>query len=1777
KIDFTALTWDPFDQAFIGSAQQPLNPTAAGGGGAGAAQTPPWDVYSIPLAIGNIGSIVQYTDWGSIAAGGAAGGGGGGGGGAAGATMQVNGLAIARNAEDDVILTALVQIIPTTAGDPVRGQLLQVATIPQGGTTFLPLNPAASAAMCRAGMAAQTYGLASWPAIAAVGDGVRPFLYSYEAGQVIRGSAMYLPVATDTGVSQVSLVEAAAFNPIDPNRLYFVPTLGGGGAAGGGGGGGTAATQLLCSIDLDPTLFSATGANATILQNTLRVGGAFPATDALNQPVHVTGIAFDQTGPATAVLHAINGNDGNVSGGVGVAAGANTVNLGRPGFNGNIPLIFAAAMGKVYGLVYIGSGMISRGGKVVGTTGENPNAAEAYAWTTTTANGHVELVRINPGSNRAMLWGAVDPEVEVGGLTFDPNAIDPITQQPGTLIASNPGLLVTNSPLRDTIFRIDPRFRPNECNIFENYVATSDSNSMQSIYQVWDPSRGPTYPVLTPVPYLEDVGPIRVSQAQGAPQPFTVSPVANTGIIYVGARQRKIFTTTPPYEDLWPVTNAQLRDSNGAASTTGFGLVPFGNGQIVSGMVVASTTTGAPQNFGRFLLDGALTGQVHISGSIDYFYTGWLLVGDPTTLPIDQYSPGGAVAGLLAAAQTYSNTDHAGDFVVGGDLRDLITLDTIGSIGGFTALTTITYLTRAKFVIGGRLGEIDGRGDLVGTVDVANTPNNAASMPLTEQIHEVEYQIVPQTDPGYLTALRAAFVAGYEAQPAFYNDTFATAQYVGAINSTRGNNVVDIAGAFQPDPTTVDDNDYYAVSLMAGQVIRLSQDNPLLTLELIDPDGRVDITNVGGGSPIAPFQWTTDRPGLWRIHVSIAAPHGTQPYDILMTSAPTDTYGMNIAIGAVHMTGNIFDANLLGTSFNARNGDMGALVSGAAMSMVSAPDVQMTEDQYETSGQPPQNALMGAAVNVTLGNLRAIQGATVADPTTDVYNGSVGLLSATGGDLVYNSDLAIPRTTDHDPVGTARQAAIGGDYQRIQVSGNLAAGLMANRRIGVINAGSWGTVTTEPLGFLVANADNRNRDGTVDLIDVTGDVGTALTGGPPITTGTGGNIRYMVVGGALHRDAFFGGIGEPDDATLYRPGESIPFVDDSGTPMLIQPVTTAIGGAPASITLRAYPVRGSGGSVVVNITSTDSVTVSAKGSSPLASVELGTVTVNGAGTAVAPNANGQFVAPPAGSPLLNVYFSGTAPVDVFSVTGGDLYTVQNTSKAIDSKRNTVDYGELVNVTANSIFSLNAGNIGVPKQSTDQAIIGNAARLNAFPFLAQTTGVLVGNLGYVTAVGAIGNIDSTGTIGQISPNSDNKTTPGALTGRVRVPLEGIVGPIFAAAGLNNVNVGAGMLASGTAPLFSWCGLYSNGLINSVAANGADIYGDIVSTTKINNVTVRNNGSLISSGIGVVTALTGMQKNGGVMAVTPLPNPVTDPTGYSLGSVSVQGAMPVRGKAAPQTGGIIGCRFAAGGINSIQVTRGFGVIDSSWTVDPQGGRINQISTDGYGLRDDTVVAGAIVGKVIASGNGTQLPSTGFSSSVRKSETVDIDPITHYPPSAASDLHRYLGTSTASPIIANDNNRAGITRSGVIAGTAIFASRDLTTFQAWRATFSNQLGAYTPTDLHLGNSIKTIQTTESMIDPQITTGTLTTLSVGKDLHSPNIHVSGLFSTLKIGGNYTVDPTSRTDEIDALGPNGMINSVTIGGRMDGNILATVSIGPHKVGNKTGTGKFYVNDVQIP
>lgn len=129
------------------------------------------------------------------------------------------------------------------------------------------------------------------------------------------------------------------------------------------------------------------------------------------------------------------------------------------------------------------------------------------------------------------------------------------------------------------------------------------------------------------------------------------------------------------------------------------------------------------------------------------------------------------------------------------------------------------------------------------------------------------------------------------------------------------------------------------------------------------------------------------------------------------------------------------------------------------------------------------------------GNLRAMVAPDIGGEML-VPNGSVGLVKSTG-------NLSMNWVTDR---------AIGGDYQMFDVTGAIRGGYYyANRGIGVVRAGS---VDLRPLSltrsFFAANYDNVGQDGIIDLFDVSGDFL-----GPAITTGFGGNVRYIRVGGLI--------------------------------------------------------------------------------------------------------------------------------------------------------------------------------------------------------------------------------------------------------------------------------------------------------------------------------------------------------------------------------------------------------------------------------------------------------------------------------------------------------------------------------------------------------------------------------------------------------------------------------------------------------------------------------------
>jgi hypothetical protein len=180
--------------------------------------------------------------------------------------------------------------------------------------------------------------------------------------------------------------------------------------------------------------------------------------------------------------------------------------------------------------------------------------------------------------------------------------------------------------------------------------------------------------------------------------------------------------------------------------------------------------------------------------------------------------------------------------------------------------------------------------------------------------------------------------------------------------------------------------------------------------------------------------------------------------------------------------------------------------------------------------------------------------------------------------------------------------------------------LFADGALGVARAANMATVFASEIHV---NNDNAGGDGVIDLIDVDGDFGTLGEGGPGITTGDGGNVRYIHVGGQAFRDRFFGG-GGPDVAN-FAVGEKVNFVDDSGTVMTFTPTagrqivnadgTISIVNGGALSTVR-YGIQDKGGTVLINLGTTRGVTVAAGGQNPRGTAEIGKITATGIGTQI---------------------------------------------------------------------------------------------------------------------------------------------------------------------------------------------------------------------------------------------------------------------------------------------------------------------------------------------------------------------------------------------------------------------------------------------------------------------------------------------------------------------------------------------------------------------------------
>ncbi len=1225
-----------------------------------------------------------------------------------------------------------------------------------------------------------------------------------------------------------------------------------------------------------------------------------------------------------------------------------------------------------------------------------------------------------------------------GDLTYDAALTDPFTGQQGALLGTDTGT--------KTFFYVDPAIRSGTDSIFTIYVSQSDFTGGISIAEV-----PPLDVTPRPMePFADTIGELRVTNAQTGLLNAVGAP-GGTGEAFIGARTIQIGTV--PNNDE-PILTGQV--------TAPFGVLPANITTLHAGLIVAGG-----QNLGNFLLGGTLTGEVNIGGAINQFYAGWLLTGD-------------------ASGEGVNEVTDPQNFKVAGNIGKLTVLGGIGSDNdGGVATTLPTYDTGFDMYVGGTIGAVQSFQSILGAINAANltgVPENGADQTETE--------------------IRGGSFDNDElaGNADFNNDTYATAQYLSnGYNAAAGtDDSIIVDGVVQDDTVNNDKVDYYAVSLLAGQTITVqvastgatttaANTTSAVQTGVFDPDGREIASDYNRPDDAAtagqPFQFTTDRPGVYRFAV---APSGDSTFAGTSGVLGDLPYTLSIknvghmAIGAVVASNDICD-NTTGTvaGIGALSDDIGAIVAGKAF--VSA---------------------TGNTIAVENGSLRSITAATMGtgtagtDPEITVPNGNVGLVETTSGDMYFNAGLMTP--------------AIGGDYELVSSAGNFAGDIIANGNIGTVRVQNM----SDARGAAFSADDNHaSDDGSINLIDDAGDLGSAAVGGPSIKVGPNGSLKYLHVLGTVFRNSLFGqtmAVSGSGQTITYDPGESVPFVEASGATVTLIPVVTTAVPAPA-LTITTYGLD-EGGSAIVSVVSTGGLTVQATGDVTNQAIGIGSIDLQGEGNTVTAGTsmltqhfaglntveiNSPPTLPITVSPL-SLVFSGTSQVSAFDVMGGSFDQIANNTPG----------GEIVNVTAGSIGSLNGGGaIGSNiSHNTAAALLPNKVVLNAFPFNGQRTGVVVSGSIVNVNLASVGNISAGGDIGTINGT--------------------IKAPVFATGQINNVLIGGGIYPSGSGAM-SNAGIYANGVIGNVVGTNADIRGNIASNTGIQSVNLQN-GSIINANIDEIETLSNTENifQSGVIA-TGTGGTVTHPV-LAIGSIVTNG-----------TGGIIGSFIESTGLGVLSARNGFGILNTtiSATINDD---LGSIYADGYGIRQVLWEGGYNAKSITANGNGSLESTAVFSDQVRYSERVQFDPLFGFEPNAATDIDSFLGASATNPVI------PGVTDTGVIEDSTFRGGHQLGNVRAWsiRSATPNVAGGVTT--FNFSNAIGSIVTTGPVNGLNIITGKLGTFSTGGDLMHTTLTIAGRINNFTVHANIT-----DSSSIIAHGKNGNIGKLTVFGNVDGLIEA--------------------------
>lgn len=531
---------------------------------------------------------------------------------------------------------------------------------------------------------------------------------------------------------------------------------------------------------------------------------------------------------------------------------------------------------------------------------------------------------------------------------------------------------------------------------------------------------------------------------------------------------------------------------------------------------------------------GTITGRVSINYSVDQFYAGNIITGE---------------------SGNPASTIRSDNFFVGGDLRNLMVRGSIGNLAG----ADNDFDPQTDFAIAGRVQQIKSGGEFRAAVDVAGKTMNISNR---DAVQETE-AVVRDAGNNVVSAFNNFRIAN---QGFNRNDSFDNPQIIGSIADRRGrNDKVTITGTINNGPNFGDFIDTYGLPLLAGEgaVVQLIsegfQDD--VELRIFDPEGRLYYTDRSNQNSTRddrqfqddmlsydlPINFTADKPGLWRVTVRATAPNlradGDRPYTLNISQIGA------ISLGGLHSNGSIIFNNPT-LSVRVRTGDLGAILTGTGNAELYGADLgDVTAGRDSTFDNP---------IHTQRGNIRVIEAANISHLENGVVSafpnivsaGKIGLIHADGRLYINDAAVALNTGTNGRP---SRNLITRGDIQTINAGGNFNGILATNGGIGVIRAASIdgiAGVISAPSYFQI-NADGRGND-ELGLIDVTGNFGNGITGGPALSSGNGANIKYIRVGGLIYRDRFFG------FGTVIKRTEtdtSITVTDDTGAEVSVKPVT----------------------------------------------------------------------------------------------------------------------------------------------------------------------------------------------------------------------------------------------------------------------------------------------------------------------------------------------------------------------------------------------------------------------------------------------------------------------------------------------------------------------------------------------------------------------------------------------------------------------------------------------